>query len=58
MPTTRRSFWESKKNANKIRDRRSKAALQRLGYRVLVLWECQLKDDANVIALIRAAARR
>lgn len=58
MPTTRRPFWEVKKKANQTRDRRSRAALRRLGYRVLVLWECRLKDKAKVMDTIRAAASR
>src|SRR5258706_480530 len=47
MPAVRRAFWQAKKAANRARDRRSTAALRRLGYRVLVLWECQLKDEAK-----------
>lgn len=58
MPTTRRAFWVAKKAANVARDRRAKAALRKLGYRVLVIWECELQDPSAVKAKIRAAARR
>lgn len=57
-PSTRREFWIAKKAANIARDRREQAALRRLGYRVLVLWECELRDTAAVKARIRQAARK
>jgi G:T-mismatch repair DNA endonuclease (very short patch repair protein) len=38
-----------------LRDRRAKAALRRLGYRVLVIWECQLRDRTRVVESVRKA---
>lgn len=58
MPATRPEFWEAKKKGNQTRDRRLIATLRRQGYRVLILWECRLKDEAKVKEAIRAAARR
>jgi DNA mismatch endonuclease (patch repair protein) len=54
MPVTRRDFWEGKKKANVVRDRRAKASLRRLGFRVLTIWECQLRDENSIRASIRA----
>ncbi len=42
LPATRREWWAAKLAANVARDRRNLAALRRAGWRVLVLWECQL----------------
>jgi len=41
MPATRREFWTRKLEANRMRDRRSLANLRRLGWKVLVVWECE-----------------
>ena len=40
-PATRRGFWEEKFAGNKRRDRRNRADLQKAGWKVLVIWECQ-----------------
>jgi len=36
-------FWVPKLEGNRIRDRRSARALQRAGWKVLTVWECQTK---------------
>ncbi|MCX7590178.1 MAG: DNA mismatch endonuclease Vsr [Kiritimatiellae bacterium] len=43
-PKTRRSFWQKKFLENIERDKRNLRCLRRLGYRVLVIWECQIDD--------------
>lgn len=43
LPTTRRDFWEKKISANKCRDARNLADLSELGWRTLVVWECELR---------------
>jgi DNA mismatch endonuclease (patch repair protein) len=40
-PTNRREFWISKLEGNAERDRRHVRALRTLGWRVLVVWECE-----------------
>ena len=45
LPETRRDFWEAKINRNIERDSRAAAELGSLGLRVLVLWECELKNQ-------------
>jgi DNA mismatch endonuclease, patch repair protein len=42
-PTSNKSFWVSKIDANRKRDLRKSRALRKLGWRVLTVWECQLK---------------
>jgi DNA mismatch endonuclease (patch repair protein) len=43
-PATRSEFWTTKRQSNVERDRRNKAALESLGWRVLVIWECQTRE--------------
>jgi DNA mismatch endonuclease (patch repair protein) len=42
MPTSRRDFWQKKKQNNAARDRRSRAALRRLGFSIVQVWQCEL----------------
>jgi len=50
MPATRPDFWAAKFAANVARDGRNIADLQALGWRVAVVWECELKADAQARA--------
>jgi DNA mismatch endonuclease (patch repair protein) len=43
-----RSYWGPKIVGNQDRDKRNLAALKRLGWRVLVIWECQTRDTGRV----------
>jgi DNA mismatch endonuclease, patch repair protein len=45
-PSTRTEFWQDKFDANVERDRRNRAALERAGWTVITVWECDLKADA------------
>lgn len=40
-PKTRIAFWTRKFQENVDRDRRTRARLRRLGWQVIVIWECQ-----------------
>ncbi len=42
-PKTRVAFWQAKFKGNKERDRASVRALARLGWKVLVVWECETR---------------
>lgn len=57
-PTSNRGFWKNKLAANVIRDRRAVAALRRAGWRVLVLWECQITTGVALRGLARSIKRR
>jgi DNA mismatch endonuclease (patch repair protein) len=46
MPKTRIEFWSRKLSGNTERDRRNAIELKRLGWRVLVVWECELADES------------
>lgn len=49
-PATRRAFWLEKFEHNVERDRRTAAALRRLGWSVITVWECQLRRPEKVRA--------
>jgi DNA mismatch endonuclease, patch repair protein len=45
MPQTRTGFWEAKFSATVERDRAQAAELTAVGWQVLVIWECDLRDQ-------------
>lgn len=55
-PSTRREFWEKKFNGNVARDRRNSRKLQKEGWKVLILWECEVVADPIGIAMRTAKA--
>jgi DNA mismatch endonuclease (patch repair protein) len=44
LPKTRSDFWQLKLETNKARDRRNIETLNGLGWGVLVVWQCELRD--------------
>lgn len=46
MPKTRQSYWQPKLRRNVERDDINEAELRRLGWEVIVVWECQCESDA------------
>lgn len=48
-PKTNREYWEQKINRNKQRDVQHRDALRAMGWDVLTLWECELKDISRVM---------
>ena len=42
-PKTNTGFWEQKIASNRIRDDKNQRLLEQRGWRVIVVWECELK---------------
>lgn len=54
-PSTRTAFWQEKFGATVERDKRNLKALTALGWKPIVVWECDLKKrPAHVMAEISA----
>lgn len=47
LPRSNREFWYNKIRRNKERDKRDKEALKQMGWKVMTVWECQLKPDVR-----------
>src|SRR5580704_9432837 len=47
LPKSRLDFWEPKLEGNRQRDEKNNEALAREGWRVLTVWECQVKDTVR-----------
>lgn len=48
IPSTNSDFWSAKLERNKTRDQAAVQALAEMGWRVLVLWECQTKAGPDL----------
>ena len=51
LPSSNFEYWEKKIADNIERDERKKRELEGLGYRVLIIWQCQLKSNTKIETL-------
>ena len=58
LPATNREYWLEKLAANRQRDRRKSTALRKLGWRVWVAWECELKTPSTAEQTAKRLAAR
>lgn len=47
-PTSNVEFWRSKLARNRARDFEQLAAVRKRGWRALVIWECQIKNETRL----------
>lgn len=45
LPQTRIEFWETKINGNITRDKNNIASLEELGWKVIIVWQCELNKS-------------
>lgn len=45
MPKSNVKYWKKKLYGNKERDERNQKELEEMGWNVIIVWECQLKND-------------
>ncbi len=57
MPSTNQAFWKEKFRKNVKRDKKEQAALKRLGWKVIVIWECELKEVSFLETLLNEITR-
>lgn len=52
-PKSNSEFWNDKFRRNVERDSRKETELRDLGWRVMVVWECETRDPENLRRLIK-----
>lgn len=57
-PKTNAAYWQPKLAGNVARDRRNRAALARLGWRVATIWECHTRNDAKLSSAVDRILKR
>lgn len=53
LPKSRLEFWVPKLEANRVRDRANEVKLAELGWRTLVIWECEMRSTELVEEKVR-----
>jgi DNA mismatch endonuclease (patch repair protein) len=48
LPKSRGDFWLPKLESNRQRDIKNECALQDAGWKILIIWECELDDVARL----------
>lgn len=57
-PKTRPEFWSEKFQKNVARDTAAVDALESAGWKVIIIWECQLKNDPETLPKLHSTLRR
>ena len=47
-PKTRKEFWNKKFNDNILRDKKNLEILSSLGWKIIIIWECETKNIENL----------
>lgn len=57
IPVVRRSYWRTKLERNRERDRKTMRLLRLHGWRVITIWECQTnaRDTARLVKRLKLA---
>ena len=53
LPKTRKDFWNKKISDNRKRDFRNIMEMQEQGWRVIIVWECDLKNKSKFESRMR-----
>lgn len=53
LPKTNTEFWKNKFERNKARDEKVRLELIKIGWKVLIIWECQTKTLPEIVRDIR-----
>nr|VFK25958.1 MAG: T/G mismatch-specific endonuclease [Candidatus Kentron sp. MB]VFK33780.1 MAG: T/G mismatch-specific endonuclease [Candidatus Kentron sp. MB]VFK76378.1 MAG: T/G mismatch-specific endonuclease [Candidatus Kentron sp. MB] len=57
LPKSKLDFWETKLEANRTRDALKQRQLRDQGWRVLVVWECEIADIDHVSMVVNKFLR-
>ena len=57
-PETNKVFWDRKIDGNMTRDRRNLRDLKKDGWSVLVIWQCQTKDETILLRRLKRFAEK
>jgi len=52
-PATNSDFWKLKREGNRMRDLKTRRMLQKAGWKVVVVWECELRDSEKLMTRIQ-----
>ena len=53
LPKTNIDFWKRKLEGNSQRDKLNQSKLKDMGWKVIIIWECQIKEIENIRYFIK-----
>jgi len=56
-PKTKKTFWREKFKANVNRDRKAQEELKSMGWKILIIWECELSDLDKVKRFLKESLK-
>jgi len=57
VPKTRTEWWLTKINTNQRNDEKSKTLLKKAGWKIIIIWECELKPSTIDYTLLKLQAK-
>ena len=56
-PKSNKAYWNQKLDRNAARDKKNMYLLKKAGWRRVVIWECQTRDERHLVARLEKAIR-
>lgn len=53
LPKSNTEFWGNKRSANQVRDKKQVALLNEMGWDILIVWECEIKGDQQLLENVK-----
>ena len=53
LPATNAAYWRAKIGRNTERDKAAGKALTKMGWRHAIIWECETRDPARLVRLLK-----
>ncbi len=57
VPKTRTDFWLNKINTNRRNDEKAMTLLKKAGWKIIIIWECELKPSTVDYTLLKLQAK-
>lgn len=52
LPKSRIDYWSKKINSNIARDKKNIRLLRKLGWRIIIVWECKINNEVQLLRTI------
>ena len=57
VPRSNQEYWKDKLSRNQHRDERNDAQLRQMGWRLFIVWECEVQSDRALAETVEALRR-
>lgn len=53
-PSSNQNYWEKKLDGNIERDKKKIAELKKMGWKAIIVWQCEIENESEILRKIRA----